>query len=645
MCGIAGIFNFGQREGAISPEVLCKMRDTMVHRGPDAEGLHISTDRRVGMAFRRLSIIDLSPAGNQPMDNEDGSIWITFNGEIYNHAKLRLELESGGHRYRSRSDTETIIHLYEQSGMEEAVHRFEGMFGIALWDSNREKFYLVRDRIGVKPLYYTVVNGALIYGSEIKAILQHPWVQRDIDSEALYHYLTFVTTPPPLTLFKGIRKVPAGHILEFDSNGRIRERQYWDAIRPRPEIPLSEAECIEGIRALLQEAVEKRMISDVPFGVFLSGGIDSSTNVALMARMMHRPVDTFTVAFRQDERYNELEYARQIAREFHTNHHEVFIDEQELIDFLPKLIYHQDEPIADPVCVPLYYVSKLARDNGTIVVQVGEGSDELFFGYRSYMMFLNTYQRAWRHIEKIPISLRRLGYHMALPFMAAMGKGKFNDFLRRAAAGEDLFWGGAIAFFELDKRRLVSPELRRSLGAPTSWTVVRRYLDTFRQARGADFLEEMVYLDLKLRLAELLLMRVDKITMATSVEARVPFLDHKLVEFALNIPSGLKVKGNTPKYILKRAVEGIIPDNIIYRRKQGFGAPINEWLFRSLGDFARQRVLGSRLRERGFLNYDFIEDIFRAHLSGKADHSFQLWNLLNLSLWYDYWIAGKGLGS
>lgn len=640
MCGITGVFNFAGRDDAVNESVLLRMRDVMAHRGPDAADLWISPDHRVGMGFRRLAIVDLSPAGNQPMPNEDGSIMLSFNGEIYNHATIRPELEARGHRYRSRSDTETIVHGYEEYGID-VVQRLEGMFAIALWDSRRERFFLVRDRIGIKPLYYTVRNGALIYGSEIKSILQHPWVQRDIDPEALYHYLTFITTPAPQTLFKDIQKLPPGYILEWDTRGNVRERQYWDAIVPRPPQPMSEGEAIEQIRVLLKAAVQKRMMSDVPFGVFLSGGIDSSTNVALMSQLMDRPVDTFTVAFKQDEKYNELEYARQIAREFATNHHEVFIDEGDLIDFVPKLIFHQDEPIADPVCVPLYYVSKLVRDSGTIVVQVGEGSDELFIGYDSWMQYIDLYRSKWRYIQAMPRFLREGGYRAALPLMGLTGKGRFSDFLRRAAVGEDLFWGGAIGFFELDKRPLVSPELYESLGHPSSWTWVRRHLGALERAKDADFVEKMTYLDLKIRLPELLLMRVDKITMATSVEARVPFLDHKLVEMAMNLPTELKIKNHVNKYILKKAVEGIIPHNIIYRKKQGFGAPINEWLFRSFGDFAQQTIMESALRKRGFLNYDYIAEMFKRHKEGRENLTSRLWVLFNLHAWYDFWIEGS----
>lgn len=641
MCGITGVFNFGGRHDAVDEGVLLRMRDVMAHRGPDSADLWISPDRRAALAFRRLAIVDLSPAGNQPMPNEDGSVMLTFNGEIYNHARIRPELEAKGHVYRGRSDTETIVHGYEEWGID-VVSRLEGMFAIALWDSRRERFFLVRDRIGIKPLYYTVKDGVLIYGSEIKAILQHPWVQRDIDPEALYHYLTFITTPAPLTLFKDIRKLPPGCILEWDARGNVHERQYWDPVVPRPDRPMSEGEAIEQIRVLLKAAVEKRMMSDVPFGVFLSGGIDSSTNVALMSQLMDRPVDTFTVAFKQDEKYNELEYARQIAREFGTNHHEVFIDEQDLIDFIPRLVFHQDEPIADPVCVPLYYLSKLARDSGTVVVQVGEGSDELFIGYESWRQYINLYRKQWRWFGAMPGPLRHVAYRSAVPLLEMAGRTRVTDFFRRAAVGEDLFWGGAIGYFELDKRPLVTPEYYRAIGKPSSWQWVRHHLNTIEAAKGADFVEKMTYLDLKIRLPELLLMRVDKISMATSVEARVPFLDHKLVEMAMNIPTELKIKNGVNKYILKKAVEGIIPENIIYRKKQGFGAPINEWLFgRSLGPYAEATVLNSALRERGFFDYGYIQGMFRRHREGRENLAMRLWTLFNLHAWYDLYVAGR----
>jgi len=374
MCGIVGIWEYGASEGNISLRLIEKMRDTMPHRGPDDTGAHIFDNGHGAFGFCRLSIIDLSPAGHQPMQGcESRNVWLVFNGEIYNHLDLRPELEKRGHVYHSKSDSETIIHLYEERGRD-FVHEIEGDFSIALWDEQREELSLYRDRMGVKPLYFYVKNGKFIFASEIKAILAHPDVERDVDEAALSDYLT----PAPQTLFKGIQKLPAGHRLVIDRKGDLKIDQYWDALPPKEILARTETEHINEILRLLRASIKKRMMSDVPFGVFLSGGVDSSANVALMSELMGRPVDTFTVGFKDHAYLNELESARRIAGIYKTNHHEVIIGDKEFNDFLPELVFHQDEPIADPVCVPLYYVSKLARDSGTIVVQVGEGADEIF---------------------------------------------------------------------------------------------------------------------------------------------------------------------------------------------------------------------------------------------------------------------------
>jgi asparagine synthase (glutamine-hydrolysing) len=648
MCGICGIFKFGRVQAEITEPLIISMRDRMAHRGPDGAGVYISSDGRVGLGHRRLAIIDLSEAGQQPMANEDNTIWISYNGEIYNHRKLRSELLEKGHIYNSETDTETIVHLYEERGLD-FLQALEGMFAIALWDSQQSRLLLARDRLGVKPLYYTELPGQLLFASEIKSLLAHPDVRRDIDEEALYHYLTFLTTPAPHTLFKGIKKLPAGHMLVCDRNGSINIRRYWDAIVPCPQEEYSEQFCIERIRALLIESVEKRMMSDVPFGVFLSGGIDSSANVALMARLTDQPVRTFTVGFRGADGYNELEYARQIAHEFSTDHHEVMIGPEEVVDFLPDLIFHQDEPIADPVCVPLYYVSKLVRDSGTIVVQVGEGSDEIFSGYNNYIDYLNIYERVWRHLERLPMFARRGMAAMLAPFAEMIaagilprGRKLFPELVRRLGTGEELFWGGVVVYDEVTKNDLLSEDFRARTRGLSSYNIALSYLDRIREEKPtADFLERMIYLELKLRLAELLLMRVDKITMATSIEARVPYLDHKLVEFAMNIPRHLKYKDGKAKYILKKALEGLIPYNIINRKKQGFGLPIKEWFVDRMSGFIEDSLLRSPLRKRGFFNYDYVRSIMETHRSGRIDYSFNLWCLLNVSLWYEHWIEGQ----
>src|SRR5437660_594220 len=379
MCGICGVWEYGTTRGNITPGLLASMRDVMTHRGPDDAGELVFDEARGGFGFRRLSIIDLSEAGHQPMHGCTDRVWLVFNGEIYNHASLREGLEQRGHVYASRTDSETILHLYEERGLD-FVQYIEGDYAIARWDADREPLVLARDRAGVKPLYFYHRNGLFIFASEIKAIVQHPAVTPEVKEEAVYHYITFVTTPAPQTLFRGIQKLPAGHMLIVDRSGKARISQYWDAL-PSASPKLTDSEHEANILKLLPDAIKKRMMADVPFGVFLSGGVDSSANVALMSELMSQPVETFTVGFSDAEYLNELDSARRIARDFKTNHHEVVISASEMQKFLPDLVFHQDEPIADPVCVPLYYVSKLARDSGTIVVQVGEGSDEIFSGY------------------------------------------------------------------------------------------------------------------------------------------------------------------------------------------------------------------------------------------------------------------------
>jgi asparagine synthase (glutamine-hydrolysing) len=652
MCGICGIYEYGVSQPAVSDGLVICMRDTMVHRGPDDAGVYVSNDRRVGLGNRRLAIVDLSPAGRNPMPNEDRQVWVTFNGEIYNHESLRPGLEARGHRYRSRTDTETIIHLYEERGLD-FVDELEGDFAIGLWDQNARRLVLARDRIGVKPLYYTLTGGRLIFASEIKAILEHPSVSREVDEEALYHYLTFMTTPAPRTLFAGIQKLPAGCTLICDARGDVKITRYWDAIPGRmdPSIASDEQAIAEELRRLLKESIAKRMMSDVPFGVFLSGGIDSTANVALMSELMNQPVRTFTVGFKDDPAHNELEEARYVARQYGTDHHEVLINQQELLDFLPELIFHQDEPIADPVCVPLYYVSTLARETGTKVVQVGEGSDELFCGYRDYARYLDFHARVWRHLARLPAPIRRV--------VAALGQGvsrtgigsllpkggkMLPDLSRRLGEGEELFWGGTVVFDEVNKGQLLTPAAKARLGADTgdglsSYSVVRSDLDRLLELRpDADQLLRMTYQEFKLRLPELLLMRVDKMSMAASVEARVPYLDHKLVEFAMAVPSHLKYRDGETKYILKRALKGVIPEVVLNRSKKGFGVPLEEWMRGQFGSFVESAVFNSALRRRELFDYGFIKRLLTVHQEGRANYSFFLWSLLNLSLWYDHWI-------
>ena len=642
MCGICGVWEYGAGEGRVERALVERMRDVMTHRGPDDAGELIFDEGRGGLGFRRLSIIDLSEAGHQPMHGCTERVWLVFNGEIYNHAELRAGLEQRGHVYASLTDSETILHLYEERGLD-FVHDIEGDYAIALWDADREQLVLARDRAGVKPLYFYQHDGRFIFASEIKAILEHPSVTPEVNEAALYHYLTFVTTPAPQTLFSGIQKLPAGHMLVIGRSGEVCMTQYWDALPPEFPVVRTEAEHQQNILELLRSSIKKRMMADVPFGVFLSGGVDSSANVALMSELMSQPVRTFTVGFHDSEALNELEPARAISKRFGTNHHEVMIGRAEMLKFLPELVFHQDEPIADPVCVPLYYVSKLARETGTIVVQVGEGSDEIFGGYDWFRTYLQIQERFWRHAERVPLSARRVAAVLATPLVKKVLKKRMaSELVRRLGANESLFWGGAVVFDETNKPSVLSPEMRGRYNGLSTYHVVREYQETIATARPhSDYAARMTYLELKLRLPELLLMRVDKITMATSVEARVPFLDHHLIEYAMGLPRDLKVKGTTGKHILKRALESVLPADVLYKPKRGFGAPINEWFRGPEGESLVKQLMNSSIRERNFFDYSFIQHLADEHAREKRDWSANLWCLLNLSLWYDHWITGK----
>jgi asparagine synthase (glutamine-hydrolysing) len=526
------------------------------------------------------------------------------------------------------------------------------MFAFAIWDARRGRLLLARDRLGVKPLYYAMSGGRLLFGSEIKAILEHPEVSRDVDEESLYHYLTYLTTPAPRTLFAGISKLPPGHMLTCEADGTVEIRRYWDAVVENPDPPLSEAETIDRVRTLLAEAVEKRTMADVPFGVFLSGGVDSSATLAFLSRASNQPVRTFTVGFEGAPRYNELEHARRIARQYNADYHEVIIGPEDAVEFLPEMIYHQDEPIADPVCVSLYYVSKLARESGTIVVQAGEGADEIFSGYTSYASYLRIHELAWRHAERLPAALRRGAASLAhsrlgqaLIDRLPKGRKLAPEFARRLGAGEPLFWSATEIYDETQKARLLSPAYRERVAGLSSFDAVRPHLERIAAEKpSSDFLERLIYCELKLRLAELLLMRVDKITMATSVETRVPFLDHKLVEFAMSIPRSMKVRDGQNKWVLKKALEGMVPDDLLYRPKQGFALPINEWCIVGMAPFVERTLFSSPLRKREFFDYDVVREIWEAHRSGRGDYSFNIWSLLNLSLWYEHWIEGRPFG-
>jgi asparagine synthase (glutamine-hydrolysing) len=632
MCGIVGALRFAGGDFRVTEPYITRMRETVMHRGPDGGDTWIDEDGRIGLGFRRLAIIDLSDSAMQPMANEDGSIRLVFNGEIYNHAEIRRELEAiGGHTWRTdHSDTEMIVHAFEEWGID-CLHRFRGMFALALWDARTQELWLVRDRIGIKPLYFSVHDGRIVFGSEIKALLEDPDQPRAVDEEAFFHYLSFLTTPAPRTLFRGINKLPGGTWMRITVDGAIREQRWWDPLeQTEPLTGVSDAEIAERILAELRTSVQLRKVSDVPVGVFLSGGIDSSTNAALFSEGERDTVKTFSIGYEgeYDSYKNELHYARRMAAEVGAEHHERLLTVDDLLDFLPTMVRLQDEPIADPVCVPVYYVSKLARDNGVVVAQVGEGADELYWGYPAWKVYRNL-----QRYDDLPVpsALKRVGVAAA----TAIGKGERREveFLRRGADDRPIFWGGAEAFTHTQKQRLLSPRLRAELNGLSSWDAIEPVRERFEaNAWERTPLAWMSYMDLNMRLPELLLMRVDKMSMGVSLEGRVPFLDHKFVELALSIPEEVKTRNGELKHILKRAVRGVIPDELIDRPKQGFGVPVYEWFFDRLGDEAR-RELDAFCEATDYFDGDEVRRVLDERRGPDA------WYLLNFALWHKEFVA------
>lgn len=631
MCGLAGILHLQSNKSRISEDLLISVRDSMIHRGPDGGQNWIDEDGRIGLAHRRLSIIDLTTVANQPMSNEDDSVWVVFNGEIYNHKEIRAELETiGGHIWKTdHSDTEVIIHAYEQWGMS-FLDKLRGMFAIAIWDKRIRELMLVRDRIGIKPLYYSLNKDRLIFASEIKAILMDPNQERKVDEEAFFHYLSFMATPSPSTLFAGIKKLAPGTWLRIKVNGNIEENKYWDIWDNAGKIKFDdESDMCDKILSELRVAVKLRKVSDVPVGVFLSGGIDSSTNTVLFSEGEGLPVKAFSIGYKgeYDSYKNEIEYAKKMADYAGAEFYEKLLDIDDLINFLPLMVHLQDEPIADPVCVPVYYVSKLARENGVIVCQVGEGADELFWGYPTWKIKWNL-----QKIGDIPFPKFLKKGVLQLLKLVNKEDGHYYEALKRNVNNQPIFWGGADIFTDEQKKRILSKRLQSKFAGRDSWEVLKPIYDRFKKnAWEKSNLNWMSYLDLNFRLPELLLMRVDKMGMGASLEGRVPFLDHKFVELAMSIPEKTKVKNGVLKYILKKTVRGVIPDTIIDRKKQGFGVPVYEWLLDRLGDKAKEELYAF-CDETDFLDKKEVQKLFN---NGNGT---LIWVLLNFVLWWKHYI-------
>ena len=632
MCGIVGVMRFANARSPVNADVLVAMRDAMAHRGPDGAGLWTDEGGRIGLAHRRLSVIDLAPEAAQPMVTPDGALTIVFNGEIYNHATLRRTLVELGHRdWRTdHSDTEVILAAYRQWGID-CIHKFHGMFAFGLWDRHTETLWLVRDRLGIKPLYYACDGSGIAFASEIKALLQDPARPRAVNEEALVHFLSFLTAPAPQTLFAGISKLPAGSLLRASADGSVSERRWWDVLDSCEPVSDERDEALaDRVLAGLRDAVSRRKVADVSVGVFLSGGVDSSANLALFAEGERERVKAFSIAYAADQTSvpDEMPFARMIAKQTGAQHVEHVLTQRELIDFLPRMIELQDEPIADPVCVPVYYVSKIAREHGVVVAQVGEGADELFCGYpnwRSLIALENA--NHW----PVPAALKRIGYE----FLARAG---FADrahveHLRRAALRQPIFWGGAEGFTEPAKNDLLSPRLRQKFDGLSSWDAVAPIRQRFDEhAWDRSPLAWMTYLDLNLRLPELLLMRVDKMSMGVSLEARVPFLDHEFVTLVMSISSAAKLRGGGAKPLLKRAVRGLVPTEILDRRKQGFAVPMRDWFLGRLGEQMAD-TLSTFCAQTDFFDAKYVDEMLR------RGRSAQSWYLMNFAMWWRRFIA------
>jgi asparagine synthase (glutamine-hydrolysing) len=629
MCGIAGFVT--SRPGDPQSTIVERMTTVLEHRGPDAFGYHQDTWAHLG--HRRLSIIDLS-SGQQPMTNEDRSLWIVYNGEIFNHASVRPELEQAGHRYRSHCDTETILHAYEEFGPD-CVKRFRGMFAFALWDQNRRTLFCARDRMGIKPFYYYWDGRLFAFASEIKALLQHPEIRTKFEDTLLPEYLAFGYTSGDQTLFAGIRKLMPGHHLTLELAGdtpRLTIKQYWDVPEAGAAIERDDASWIAELRQRLEETVRMRLMSDVPLGVFLSGGIDSSLIAALMRGMVADQIKTFSVGYAEAP-YSELGYAAEVARTLDTDHHEVRVSMDDFFGALPRLIWHEDEPIAWPSSVSLYFVSRLASREVKVVL-TGEGSDELFGGYGRYGNDLRNerHMSTWR---MAPAWLRdsvRRGIQTT-PLLSAD--------LRRKVGHTVLGREDSVASLLLDNfYGPFSKDQRARLHAEPTGAAYQNYLRYFDARPNGSRLSRVLYADQKTYLVELL-MKQDQMSMAASIESRVPLLDHTLVEFAASVPDHLKIRNGTAKYILKKAAEGLVPDDIIHRNKMGFPTPVKQWLKDPRADRFYTLLRDPNRLLAAHLDGREIDRLIERHRSGQEDCTDRLWNLLNLQIWGDLFLLGK----
>jgi len=627
MCGIYGYIS---SRGGIQPEILRRMGDTLRHRGPDDEGEWIqhSEELAVALGHKRLSIIDLTSAAKQPISDEDGKIWLTYNGEIYNFRELRSELAAKGHTFKSTSDGEIIVHLYEEMGAA-CLERLKGMFAFALWDETQQSLFLARDRIGKKPLHYAIYDGGIAFASEIKALLKHPQVVKEIDLSALNKYLTFEYVPAPATIFKSIKKLEPGHYLSYQ-NGKSEIKKYWDI--PLADYPIgfkTEDEYAEELRDILERAVRSRLVADVPVGVFLSGGIDSGVIAALAAKA-DRKIECFSIGF-DEPSFDESSHAKSIAKALGLNHRLKIFNTREMLDNLDELPNFLDEPLADASILPSYLLSKVASERLKVALS-GDGGDELFAGYPTYQA-----HRIITYYDLLPETLKNSVKALAAWLPVSHGNistdFKIKQFLRGAGVSPEIrffMWMGS--FTESEKKGLLSSDLRAALAQENTYEDVFAYI---RESGLNKDLERILYLSMKLYLQDDILVKVDRAAMANGLEVRCPLLDQELVEFACRLPMQYKLHGLKTKYLLKKAAAGILPDAIIQRKKKGFGIPISKWLTNELKSYMLDYLGEERIKRQGYFNYPYIKGLIDDHLHKRKDHRKLLWTLLIFQIWHE----------
>lgn len=628
MCGICGKLYFDSAR-QVDGSLISSMSSVLQHRGPDDHGIYVAGP--VGLGHQRLSIIDTSAAGHQPMSNEDGSVWIVFNGEIYNFAELRGELEKRGHHFASHTDTETILHLYEEEDIR-CLQKLRGMFAFAVWDIRKQRLFLARDRVGKKPLVYTVSDGAFIFASELKALLQDPAVPAPVNYEAIHHYLTYQYVPSPCTIFQGMYKLPPAHYLTVE-RGKVASTRYWHlSYADKLQLP-HVRDYAEQFMEVFTEAVSIRLRSDVPLGAFLSGGLDSSATVAVMSRLTNRPVKTFSIGFDEPE-YNETNYAALVAKTFQTEHTE-FIVRPDALSILPKLVWHYNEPFADSSAIPTYYVSKLTREHVTVALN-GDGGDESFAGYERYIA-----DKLAGYYEKLPAFIREKIIRRSLSLLPHQeDRRRLLRRLKRFVNGiadnaERRYVRWVCAFDNEMKNDLYTPAFGEKMAPVDSVDLV---VNWYAQADAEDFLDKTLYVDVMSYLPDDLLVKVDIASMANSLEARSPFLDHRLMEFAASLPPKFKLKGLQSKYLLKLAFSSVLPREVLGRRKMGFGVPIDRWLRNELRELTYDILLENRAIQRGLFRKDAVQLLIDEHMAKRADHSYRIWALLFLELWHRMFI-------